>query len=274
MKFTTLIKNKLHSVLDPYTNLTSSPSIRSVKAKSKKCFILGNGPSLLGDINLKEKELSSYDLCAVNFFANNELYLKLKPQFYCFADPLFNLVDNPGILNQIKDTTSWSLTIIAPTNLEEEFSAFFLNNSNISVKGYNINPFKLSFSKLDYFLHKKQTGTYGAMNVVNVATYLMCIIGFKQIYLLGVDHSWHLEFRINSKNQVIRKCEHFYDTEVPESYVQKDRFCDELQFSSIALRNYFYINDFAIHNSIEIYNCCKNSFIEAFPRITIEDALS
>ena len=50
---------------------------------------MGNGPSLSSDIPGIIKRRPEVRVCAVNYFANNELFVQLRPDFYFLADPIF-----------------------------------------------------------------------------------------------------------------------------------------------------------------------------------------
>ena len=85
-----IIKFTLKLLLIKCNNFKSPLRISLNKQGPRKSIIIGTGPSLLKDIyeinNYKKDEC---DFFAVNFFANTETFLQLKPNYYFLADKLF-----------------------------------------------------------------------------------------------------------------------------------------------------------------------------------------
>ena len=70
--------------------------------------ILGNGPSLKHDLAEIDELKSQIDFCAVNNFANTELFLDFKPSTYVIVDPVFGEQTSIRILPR---ATSYCLVI-------------------------------------------------------------------------------------------------------------------------------------------------------------------
>ncbi|MCR9633792.1 hypothetical protein NB520_20045, partial [Vibrio antiquarius] len=57
--------------------------------KSKKCIVLGNGPSIKNDIEVIKKQIGNSDYLAVNHFCENSDFEILKPNKYVLLDEYF-----------------------------------------------------------------------------------------------------------------------------------------------------------------------------------------
>ena len=88
----------------------------------KKSIILGNGPSLLKDMQeINKHKKNECDFYAVNFFANTETFFKLKPNYYFLADKLFWSEELNKNFNQLRNdtieklnTVNWKISILCP----------------------------------------------------------------------------------------------------------------------------------------------------------------
>lgn len=56
---------------------------------NRTASILANGPSLKLEIEDLEKDKCEDDILVVNYFANTEYFEKIRPKYYCLADPRF-----------------------------------------------------------------------------------------------------------------------------------------------------------------------------------------
>jgi hypothetical protein len=264
-------------------NSKFNPGIKKLKSTAGSCYILGNGPSLSKDIEGKMEFLSKQTLFAVNFFAVSDLYEKLKPQYYVFADPVFLLKDIDektkvkvlNLIESLNEKTTWELTILVPYQ-GLGIARNFRNNKSIKVVDYNIVGIRKGFNWFNKWIHDKQWATYGATNVVNVSVYISVFLDFKKIYLLGVDHSWHLYYVIGNDGLVYITDKHFYDKEEPQLKLvpldpgrsESYKLHELLGYSAMALETYHHIKDYALYKGVKIYNCCSDSFIDAYERVS------
>lgn len=257
------------------------PSIRGIKINAESCSILGNGPSLLDDIGSEIDYLQQQDLFVVNFFANSDLFFLLKPRYYILADPAFHTQDLPKNLKEkmrslfdiIENKVDWNMILIVPCRNIAFFRQKLSGNHCIELMGYNAVDINCVYAPFDNWAHDKQLAVLGSMNVVNVAAYLAVYMGYKKIHLLGVDHSWHNLFRVNSMNQVIRIDPHFSDKCTPQEFVNKEKIHEELENSAKALKTYHLVQIYAQHRGSVIYTCCERSFIDAFPRKSLKEVV-
>jgi len=247
------------------------------------CCILGNGPSLNKDLSISNLCLDAKKIFAVNHFVDSELYEKLKPQFYVFADPGF-YVDNINQQEQmkinnsfsnLKEKTTWPITIFAPFEGQKRIQNILKENQNISVVGYNnVNTWK-GFKWFDRWVYDNQWAIFSGVNVLMAALSLSIKIGFKTIYLLGADHSWHKNLFVGDNNVLYWYDTHFYNehvTPTPVVVEEKNKVKDLklhewLGYVKKAFEVYHYIEDYAKYKKVKIINCTADSFIDAFERL-------
>ena len=89
-------------------------------------------------------------------------------------------------------------------------------------------------------------------------------MGFKEIYLLGVDHSYSTELDENGnllKNENVR--DHFSDNDKIENVPQTFK-------SALA---YKAAKEYAEKHGIKIYNATRGGKLEVFERKTLEEVL-
>ena len=116
-----LIKFIVKLLLTKCNNLRSPLRISFNKQSFKKSIIIGTGPSLLKDVH----EINSYkkdecDFFGVNFFANTETFIQLKPNFYFLADKLFWSKDlNKNISSIANETVALLKKYSWPGNVRE-----------------------------------------------------------------------------------------------------------------------------------------------------------
>ena len=189
------MRNNCIKILNYYTHGGNNEIIKKLKEKNnnKKCYILGNGPSL-NNINLQL--LNNEMTIACNGFFNGLVEKKTKfiPTILCagdrhytkyFLDKDFNMIYNNGntpiIIMHPSFSSTYSISKINKYNFKKYHYIY-----NI----YNFSKFKLTKS----FLSKKQIN----YNIKNYCKYYSNVIpmismliaqklGFKKIYLIGVD---------------------------------------------------------------------------------------
>ena len=253
------------------------------KAEQESCYILGNGPSLTVDMN-GILNSSTENFIAVNNFGLSELYQKVKPKYYVITDPfyyynvLFNEKEQKNmkdLLFALKEKTSWPLIFFAPIEAKKIFVKLFEENKHIKVIVYNkINTWK-GFKWFDRWVYNNQWAIISGQNVIVPAISLAINIGFKKIYLLGVDHSWHKNIIVGDDNFIYLYEPHFYDENVLPIpiYIEENKKIRYLklheQFEALkkTFEAYHYIQDYAKYKNVKIINCTLNSYIDAFERI-------
>lgn len=164
---------------------------------NKRCFIIANGPSLK-NINLKplKNEIT---------FGMNRIYLNKDKMGYL---PTYLVVSNELVINQFY------------TEIELLNCTTYLNwKSNKKIKdNENIHFFRNYLSLVDKFSLEGEKGFYSGGTVTYICLQLAVQMGFKEIYLIGLDHNFKDKGIPNSTE--IRKQEndenHFHPNYFPK----------------------------------------------------------
>ena len=257
------------------------------KTSNKSCLILGNGPSLPKSIEkYKSKELN-FDLFCVNNFAYTFQYEELKPKYYVLQAPqYFNencelskfYIDQRNMLFEaIEKKTNWKIYFIVPIRAKKSssFRKLLTNNKNLSPLYFNDIAIE-GFPIFKTFFFSKKLGLPRPHNVLIPAIMNAINIGFKNVYLVGADHSWLGEVSVNGINEALVHQKHFYDEqsskpEKMQDYISRPRKLHEIIHKFyLTFKGYWEIKAFAEKQGAKIYNLSEKSMIDAFDRIEIE----
>ncbi len=246
------IKAHYINYLLSHFNLTRwSKNIRKLynKYESKRCFIIGNGPSLT--VSDLEKLTDEYS------FAFNRIYYifdktNWRPTFYCTQDVKIAKSSE----QEINDNISAEY-LFAPINFK------LFENININSKYY----FNAKYSGFEIPDFSNDISSYiGCGNTVACTAIQIAIyLGFNEIILLGVDHNFK-KYQDENGNIVIDQS-------------AKDYFCDEYNKNNtnayiprldLSTACYIKAKQFADMNNVKIYNATRGGKLEVFPRVDFD----
>lgn len=203
------------------------------KYKNQRCFIIGNGPSLtVEDLEKLQNDIS---------FASHGIYYvydktKWRPTFYCAQDSRLINERYADIKTKCRDSINFFAIVDGRTY------PLFSNNA----LGINLINEKFDDNKLPEFSNNPEKGFYEGMTVTYFNIQLAVYMGFKEIYLIGVDH-----FYKGGEN------DHFSKDDVCTNKPQTDK-------STLA---YIKARKFADSNGIKIFNATRGGHLETFERI-------
>ena len=180
----------LESVVDIYENRLFkkySEELRSLKDRYKnchRCFIIGNGPSLNEtDLSQLEDEVT---FCVNGFFLKMP-ELSWVPTFYVVEDHLV-AEDRAQEINALNGPTKLFPAYLAYCLNEGPETIFFNHRGRVSYpEGFD---FSTDASEVTY------TGCTVTFTCMQIAHYL----GFREIYLVGVDASYEIPEDVNQAN--------------------------------------------------------------------------
>ena len=264
-----------------------NPTIKKIIPDcSKRCYILGNGPSLKENLITNLDFLSSCSLIVVNDMSQSDYFKRLKPEYYVLADPgywdshAYNELRNSSmrVLNAILDKTTWPMYLIIPylAYENENFRSFFNSNKNIVLIYYNSTTFH-GFEFLNRFVYKHYLGMPKPQNVLIPCISIAVNFGYKEINLLGVDHSWTQNLFTNNENEVCLIDNHFYDKQKTTPIPMRTGYGDFYKMHQILIafslmfEGYHIIRKYANYRNAKIINRTNNSFIDAFERKNVVD---
>jgi hypothetical protein len=271
----------MNSVLSVIKILVLSKSgIRLPAATSGKCIVLANGPSLKKSLELNPAAFHSHPLICVNTFSMTDEYSRLKPAYYVMLDPFFWEQKNATTEKTFKDLlekTSWPLYLFVPQTAIKQKVLLDLAkaNTNIRLCVFNYTVFK-GFPSIAHWMYKKNLAMPQSLNVTISALFLAVNMDYKEIFLVGADHTWHENLHMSEDNILHTKVTHFYENDVEIVYQPFHKGSDKNnpthkahEFFDIWSRTflgYQQVQSYAAYRNCKIYNASEVSFIDAFTR--------
>lgn len=263
--------------------------VKIPKTTAERIIILGNGPSLSTVVEKYQDQLLSETLMAVNYFANSDYFEKLKPKYYLFVGPEFwrdNIREKSiQLRNQLFDNletkTTWEMTMFIPFECTK--SKFFKTRvktiRHINFIAYNPTPVE-GFQSFSHLLFRLNLGMPRPHNVIIPCLMIALNTGFKNIFLIGVEHSWLPGIFVDEKNQALFRNQHFYDKKNVQPHVmyrvgiRPRKLYEILEKFMLTFKGYFVILEYQNELKAKIYNCTPESFIDAFERKDFEKILT
>ena len=229
----------------------------------KRCFVLGNGPSLRKqDLALLANEIT---------FVTNSFYVhplvgeNWQPDYYFFSDHLY--FDGSVPLSEFQELTSRirSAPIFVPCYAEK-----FLSQSNAlpPERTYYVAAGAERLDRADSIPDFTQP-TPGMQTVVQLAMMAAMYMGCTTIYLMGVDHDWLSHGGADL---------HFYSEEEaedqPDGHVGPWTYLSLMEAMTTMWQSYIMLQRIAKNSGIKIVNCTAGGFLDVFPRAKYEDVVS
>lgn len=215
--------------------------------QGKRCFVIGMGPSLtITDLEKISGEIT---------FASNGIYkvfsqTNWRPTFYSVCDKQYYKLHGIEDLEEIQE-----LTKLYPWDLTENHHLINTNYFFRLMKFGRKHP--LFSNRADVFLYEGSTVTYF---MLQLAVYM----GFKEIYLLGIDFNYSIT--VNNKGEISRNSD-VKDYFINDSASQNP-VLPNLQASLYAYQS---ANKYAKKNGIKIYNATRGGKLEVFERKNFEE---
>ncbi|AQR97004.1 6-hydroxymethylpterin diphosphokinase MptE-like protein [Clostridium saccharoperbutylacetonicum] len=247
-------------VFDAYFLSINAGKIRPLKDKylGERCFVIGNGPSLTPhDLDLLKNEYT---------FASNKIFYifdktEWRPTFYGCVD---DTVVNSGYM------------VDEFINMKVE-KMFLLDNwqYNKNIYGLDKVMFLKSKDKLDkrkiefnYDISKPMHIYYVTNALIEIATYM----GFKKIYLLGVDMTFPTEKEIKEKKYHNYHFDKRYveDKEIEIAIPKSYNYEDDVKFT---INSYNIMKRYLEKNEMEIYNATRGGKLEVFERVEFDSII-
>lgn len=288
-----VIFQKISGVLQAFLSLLkilvrSKLVIKFPETTQRKCLILGNGPSVKKDLPvLLEKDFEA-DLLCLNKFPDTEYYEKLKPRhFVIVSEEYWNkgtieeyqlIRDN--IIKAFIEKTTWPVNFFVPASARKNqaFMKQFKVNKNITPVYYNTTPVEGNSTISQWFFNLKW-GSPRPHNVLIPSMLNMVWMNYKEIGVIGADHSWLETLSVNDNNEALLNQKHFYDenetrsrrvTRKGSSYRKLHEILEKFM---LTFKAYFTLDDYARTKEIKLYNCSSKSYIDSLERMPLIDFL-
>lgn len=252
-----------------------------MKEHEKKLCVLGNGPSFAQVLDHLE-EMSDFEFCTVNLSVNTDDFFRIKPKMYVIVDMAFWMFPDAERFIRMKENVAridWDMSIYLPFNCPNAFKEELAKNSHIKVCRYANNPWSPEMSlanKLKMYLYKREWISPNGSNVSIAAIYTALLSGYKEINLLGVEHSWMKDLKVNDKNEVVLVDRHFYE-EVEHVWLDYEgnpiKLVDFLSSQLTTFTGHMELRRFADYLGARIINRTPGSYIDAYARGTFDELL-
>lgn len=256
--------------------MSRRPSPRSREEKDT-IIVMGNGPSLRDAMTDHRDVLMAYPRLAVNLSALAPEFRELRPDYYILADIAFFLKEKTGkvpALWEALTSVDWPMTLFLPATARKMPEVRRLP-TNITVKYYNLTPAE-GWRWLMHPVYDLGLAMPRPRNVLIPSIMSSMREGFRRIVLIGADHNWSKTLWVTDRNCVVSVQPHFYkddDKELrrAEEIFRNVRLHEVYENYAIAFRSYFNVKAYAERRGVEILNATPGSFIDAFPRISLDD---
>lgn len=242
--------------------------------------VLANGPSLQNVLPglIKDVELKDLYYVAMNFFAFEDYIFQLKPKYYCLVDSMFfqeshRQDDVKKLYDILENQITWNMNICIPADRHKDFLEFSkLKNVNLKIIKMNIIEYR-GFEKWRNYFYRRNLAMPNPYNVSIMAIYVALNIGYSEVRLYGVDHSFFDLLCVNENNQLCSREAHFYDH--GEAYLkpiirndngEQWKVSDFLASSSLMFKCHELLANYATYLNVKVVNYTKESMIDSYER--------
>lgn len=252
---------------------SGTSTVSPVAKGDERLIIMGNGPSLKKNIEEDMDLLQSTKTMAVNFAANAPEFVEIRPDFYILADPHFfdnreTDVNVSKLFERFNTVVGWNMTLFIPVGRDER--EIGISNPHIRIEKFNQVGIE-GFKWLENLAYNTGRGMPRPRNVLIPAIMVGIQMGFRQIYIIGADHTWTRTLEVDENNTVVSVQPHFYKDNSEEksrvtSVYRNVKLHDILLSMHLAFKSYHAIARYASERGVEIFNSTPGSFIDAFQR--------
>lgn len=238
----------------------------------ERCFILATGPS----INNQDLSVLSNEYCiSVSMFFLHELASVIKPKYHVGA-PWHAPFDFDSIRTYLSQAKKYSYPDVhyffGHRSYQYSLSRFFEKYPETKLNNYSFVNYDCGISLnennyLSEFLWDISGSPFSPRTSVYMAIQVAFYMGFKDIYLIGVDHDY-----LDDVKRV--EGHHFYDESNGVSDVEHlSQFNTERWFKEYYLRwrDYRLMSTYLTRHGVNIYNATDGGMLDVFPRVKFEE---
>ncbi|MGG3564211.1 6-hydroxymethylpterin diphosphokinase MptE-like protein [Neobacillus rhizosphaerae] len=224
----------------------------------ESCFIIGNGPSLTGEDLNKIKNQISFSSNRINLFLDDT---KWSPYYYTFIDARMAVNFFDEVYNMRKKQMFVVVTDAGYSPLKKHFG-----KECVFLRSYHEHE-KSGLPKFSEDLSEK-LNTHGTVTYANIQ--LAIYMGFKNIYLIGVDNNYAINKQedgsIEINKELIGK-DYF-----KESYYNSIENAKQVPNNIYAMSQaYKSAKQYCDQRGVKIYNATRGGKLEVFPRVNFDD---
>ena len=241
---------KLKKMYNQYLSSGHSEALKQFKDlyQGKRCFIIGNGPSLKAD-----------DLDC------------LKNEYTFAANRIYEILDKT-------DWRPWAYVVVDKNFMYEQYQNLLKTPCKYMFLRYGAVPYgskpkafqlyserkKFTIVKSDteqiYFAEDISKGVSDGATVTFASIQLAVYMGFKEIYLLGVDFSYKNVIK-EGKLQKVKNV---------QTYFNGKEYANSFQDFDVMLSAYKKSKEYADTHGVKIYNATRGGKLEVFERVDFD----
>lgn len=247
------------------------------KYNGKRCFILGNGPSLA---SVDFSRLATEYTFTVNQISRNKRFHELKTNFHMWSDERLFMIDKsrPEDLDLIE-----SMKLVSSENNHPV--VFYKSAAKHIIEEFELHKYLdiRYFEQGWYRLNANSTISFTNFTPAfsTVVHYLICLavyMGFTEIYLLGCDCT----SVVNIANAFLKDAQnslYAYDISSNEKKrierIQARTTVKEELASSLRLfEDYEILYKYCINNNVRLFNASSTTLLDSVPRVQLENVLN
>ena len=241
--------------LNNYEKTAAGKSLAVYKNRyqGQRCFLIGNGPSL------RAEDLTTLHEAGEITFAFNRIYnifeqTPWRPTFYISQDEKM-LAGCADIVNTLPLPTKFiPIQLKWWHNIRIDGAAYF-NIINQTAE----DPLEFGFSdEIAHGIFNSSTGMY-------TAAQLAAYMGFTQIYLIGVDHHFHISRNNKGKIVVDLSAKDYFSDKYNED--KANLYIPNTEKSTLT---YYAMKDHCERRGIQVFNATRGGKLEVFQRVEFE----
>ena len=229
--------------------------------KNRRCFVIGNGPSLkTQDLSYLKNELTF----VVSGFYKHPIVEQWQPNYYCFADAVF-YDGSEQVRKFFLDLSDHIYSSIFFMPLQGR--KIFLENYHLPIERTYFTLFKGELGKRLVRFPDLRKAIPGVQGVSQMPIMMAMYMGCSPIYLLGMDHDWLAQRGMDR---------HFYkETTVhghPVAHGNLDAYSYESELIAVLnlWKGYNNLKKVANQHNIQIINATNGGFLDVYPRVKYE----
>tara|TARA_B110000046_G_C13025143_1_gene413539 strand:- start:2404 stop:3264 length:861 start_codon:yes stop_codon:yes gene_type:complete len=279
-KITQTIKDSFNFIAYLIWLVIKYPLKTKLNKRSGKLVIIANGPSVKSDIENIKKNKGEAEFMVMNYMALDDVFYELKPEHYCFVDPMFfqethRKNEAQNLFSILNEKVDWKLTIYIPIYYASKFNSFSnLKNKNINVIVIN-NCKYMGFEKSRNYFYKLGLSCPEIYSVVSMGIYIGIKSEYDCLNLYGVEHTFFDNLQVNEQNQLCAVYNHFYQSIASNELkpIKKIntgevwKVSDYIIEKGLLFKSHDQLNSFAEYMGISIINCTVNSLIDSYDRL-------
>ncbi len=235
--------------------------------RNDSLVIIANGPS----ISMQIEEISKREDCdfaCMNYFPlYSEYFDKLRPRYFFGTDVMLYNEKHPDPV-KVQDTKKLRKKL---NNIDWNMIAFMYRDESLLLENKKIKEIRLTnymidgvYSQFRGFLFDHNLAVPATRTVATYAIQTGIRLGYRKIYVYGVDMSQHEGVRIE-KNGLQNEDIHFYESDKKENTYKND-FVGVCETNYFSLRSFRTLNKYADKKGCRVYNCSNHSYVDAFDK--------